>query len=119
MRFGYFALLEVPEWTTDEEVLRTTLDVFRLCDDVGFESIHIAEHHVGEYVCSAPQLVLANVAAVTKRVRLGTGVAVLPYMHPLLVAEHYAVLDQLSGGRLEFGVGRGYQPIEFQALGWR
>lgn len=117
MRFGYFALLEVPEWTTDEAVLSSTMDVLTYCDQAGFESVHIAEHHVGEYVCSAPQVLLSYLAAATKRVRLGMGVAVLPYIHPLIQAEHYATVDQLSGGRLEFGVGRGYQPIEFKALG--
>jgi alkanesulfonate monooxygenase SsuD/methylene tetrahydromethanopterin reductase-like flavin-dependent oxidoreductase (luciferase family) len=57
------------------------------------------------------------VAAQTKRVRLGTGVVVLPLNHPLRVAEDYAFLDHLSGGRVDLGVGRGYQPLEFERYG--
>lgn len=117
MKFGYFALLEVPEWATDQTVLRDTMEVFVECERQGFDSVHVAEHHAGRYVCGAPHLLLGHVAARTERVRIGTAVSVLPLTHPVATAEQYAALDVLSDGRLEFGIGRGYQPLEFSVFG--
>ncbi len=86
-------------------------------EHTGFDSVWIAEHHFTEYgTCASPAVTLAAVAARTERIRLGTGVVVLPLNHPLRVAEDYAFLDNLSGGRVDLGIGRGYQPIEFQGF---
>ena len=75
-------------------------------------------HHFTEYgFCASPALSLAAIARRTRHIRLGTGVVVLPLNHPLRIAEDYAMLDNLSGGRVELGVGRGYQPVEFQGFG--
>jgi natural product biosynthesis luciferase-like monooxygenase protein len=60
---------------------------------------------------------LAAIARTTKKIRLGTGVVVLPFHNPVRVAEDFAMLDHLSNGRVELGIGRGYQPIEFQGFG--
>jgi natural product biosynthesis luciferase-like monooxygenase protein len=77
-----------------------------------------AEHHFSEYgFCASPALSLAAIARQTRRIRLGTGVVVLPFNHPVRVAEDYAMLDHLSNGRVELGVGRGYQPTEYQGYG--
>jgi alkanesulfonate monooxygenase SsuD/methylene tetrahydromethanopterin reductase-like flavin-dependent oxidoreductase (luciferase family) len=59
----------------------------------------------------------AAIARETRRVRIGTSVVIAPFAHPLRIAEEFAMVDILSGGRLEFGLGRGYQPKEFQGLG--
>ena len=83
-------------------------------EQCGFDSVWIAEHHFTEYgYCGSPAVTLAAVAARTERIRLGTGVVVLPINHPVRVAEDYAFLDNLSGGRVDLGIGRGYQPGEF------
>jgi natural product biosynthesis luciferase-like monooxygenase protein len=85
---------------------------------LGFDSVWPAEHHFSEYgLCASPALSLAAIARRTRRIRLGTGVVVLPFNHPVRVAEDYAMLDNLSNGRVELGVGRGYQPSEYRGYG--
>ncbi len=84
----------------------------------GYESVWVAEHHFAPYgLCPAPSVLLAAMAQRTQRVRLGPAVCVLPFHDPVKVAEEYAVLDVVSGGRLEFGVGRGYLEHEFSGHG--
>jgi alkanesulfonate monooxygenase SsuD/methylene tetrahydromethanopterin reductase-like flavin-dependent oxidoreductase (luciferase family) len=86
-------------------------------EDVGLESFWVAEHHFSNYgVVPDPAPILAAAAARTAHLRLGTATAVLPLRHPLHVAETYALLDQLCGGRLDFGAGSGYLPHEFAAF---
>jgi alkanesulfonate monooxygenase SsuD/methylene tetrahydromethanopterin reductase-like flavin-dependent oxidoreductase (luciferase family) len=89
-----------------------------LAEQLGYGSIWCVEHHFtrGFSHASAPDLFLANVAAVTRRIRLGLGVVLLPFNHPIRTAERVATLDVLSGGRVEFGTGRGASPIEYQAF---
>ena len=76
-------------------------------EKLGFDAIFFAEHAFCEHGRPSPVVSLANVAARTSRLRLGTAVSVLPWHNPLEVAQDYATLDILSDGRLEFGVGRG------------
>jgi alkanesulfonate monooxygenase SsuD/methylene tetrahydromethanopterin reductase-like flavin-dependent oxidoreductase (luciferase family) len=81
---------------------------------LGFGSVFIVEHHfTGFGQVSASLNVLSYLAAVTDRIRLGTAVVVLPWHNPVLVAEQAATLDLLSGGRFDFGVGKGYRDYEF------
>lgn len=88
-------------------------------EGMGFTTVWGAEHHFSEYgFLASNAATLAAVAEKTKTIRLGTAIVVLPLNNPIRVAEEYAFLDHLSGGRLEFGVGRGYQPTEFNALAW-
>ncbi len=86
---------------------------------LGFESAWVAQHHFDEAEggLPAPLVFLAQVAARTSRIRLGTGIITLPLENPLRVAEDAAVLDLLSGGRLEIGVGSGGTPSAFAAFG--
>ncbi len=84
-------------------------------EHLGFESIFLVEHHfTGGGQLSASLNLLSYLAACTTRMRLGTAVVVLPWHNPVLLAEQVATLDVLSGGRVDFGIGRGYRKIEFE-----
>jgi len=78
-----------------------------IAEQLGYDSYHLGEHHFCEYVLSSPTPVLAAVAERTGRVRLSTAVALLPHHDPVRIAEDYATVDQLSGGRVELLAGRG------------
>jgi natural product biosynthesis luciferase-like monooxygenase protein len=118
MKFGMLHLFETPMGRSDEEMILEQTELMEAAEDLGFDSVWPAEHHFSEYgFCASPALNLAVLARQTKKIRLGTGVVVLPFNHPVRVAEDYAMLDNLSGGRVELGVGRGYQPIEFEGYG--
>ncbi len=85
-----------------------------LADDLGYDTFFIAEHHFHPYgVSPDPSVLLSAMAQRTKRLRLGTAVSALAFRNPVQVAESYAMLDVLSGGRLTLGVGSGYLAHEF------
>jgi alkanesulfonate monooxygenase SsuD/methylene tetrahydromethanopterin reductase-like flavin-dependent oxidoreductase (luciferase family) len=85
---------------------------------LGYDGAWLAEHHFSNYaLVPNPLVLLAAAARETDRIGLGTAIIVLPLRNPLLVAEEAAMVDILSGGRLQLGLGRGYQPYEFRALG--
>jgi alkanesulfonate monooxygenase SsuD/methylene tetrahydromethanopterin reductase-like flavin-dependent oxidoreductase (luciferase family) len=87
-------------------------------DRIGIHALHVAEHHSTPLGMSpSPSVFLALAAQRTKRLRLGPLVYTLPLYHPLRLAEEVCTLDQLSGGRLELGVGRGVSPLEIAAFG--
>jgi alkanesulfonate monooxygenase SsuD/methylene tetrahydromethanopterin reductase-like flavin-dependent oxidoreductase (luciferase family) len=113
LEFGLFLELSVPRpWTQDSErqVYENALEQVRLADQLGFDYVWAVEHHfLEEYShCSAPDVFLSACAATTSRIRVGHGiVACVPqYQSPIRIAERAAVLDIISGGRLEFGTGR-------------
>jgi natural product biosynthesis luciferase-like monooxygenase protein len=111
-------LFENPAEKTERQIIREQMELMRAAEELGFDSVWPAEHHFTEYgYCASPALSLAALASETKRIRLGTGVVVLPLNHPLRVAEDYATLDHLSDGRVDLGLGRGYQPLEFERYG--
>src|ERR671931_1351796 len=83
-------------------------------EELGFDGIFFAEHYVGGYAFPSPPVFASAVAQRTKRIRLGTGVTLLPLSNPIRVAEEYAMLDVLSEGRLDFGVGRGVLKAEYE-----
>jgi alkanesulfonate monooxygenase SsuD/methylene tetrahydromethanopterin reductase-like flavin-dependent oxidoreductase (luciferase family) len=84
---------------------------------LGYQSTFLVEHHfTGIGQVSASLSLLTWVAAKTRTLRLGTAVLVLPWHNPVLLAEQAATLDLLSGGRLDFGVGKGYRPSEFSGF---
>ena len=87
-----------------------------LLEDLGYDSAWFSEHHSGPYSFGNPALMVALAAKRTKRLKLGTGVSLLPLHHPIVLSEEYAMLDQISGGRLENGVGRGYLLHEYPWL---
>lgn len=115
---GTLHLYEASAGKSEQRVLRAHLDMIWRAEEMGFDSAWVAEHHFGEYgICASPALILASAARVTKRIRLATGVITLPFHHPVRVAEEYAILDLLSDGRVDLGVGRGFQPVEFTGYG--
>jgi len=93
------------------------LDEIVLAEELGFETFFIAEHHFHEYgIVPSPPVLLGAAAARTSRIGLGVAVSVLPFHHPMAAAEEYALLDQLSKGRLRLGVGSGYLGHEFEGF---
>lgn len=114
--FGIFLLTNVPEWSTDHEAVHKNVDQLKLADELGFEHAWIAEHNARRYgIIASVQLLLAAAATCTRNIRLGAGVSRLPMHHPLRLAEDYALVDVLSNGRLDFGIGKAYDLLEFQA----
>lgn len=114
MELGMLHWFESPVNAPQGEIIREHLELMVKAEELGFDSVWPAEHHFSEYaLMGAPQVTLAAVAARTSRIRLGSGVVVLPFHHPVRIAEDFAFLDQMSGGRVALGVGRGHQPLEF------
>ena len=113
MKFGIFYEISVPRpWDdgAEKRVYDNCLEQVKLADQLGFDQVWAVEHHfLEEYShCSAPELFLTACAMVTERIRVGHGIVVCvpQFNHPIRVAERAAVLDILSGGRLELGTGR-------------
>ena len=118
MNFGAFLLMPSPTARPHEEVYARGLEVAQAAEDLGYDGVWLAEHHFSNYgYLSRPMMMATHLAANTKRIRIGTAVVVLPLHHPLVVAEEAATLDQLSKGRFDLGLGRGYQQYEFRRLG--
>ncbi|HTT15180.1 MAG TPA: LLM class flavin-dependent oxidoreductase [Thermoplasmata archaeon] len=100
------------------ERARDVLHLAEAADAAGLSTLWIAEHHFQPGgVCPAPPVLLAACGERTRRLRLGVLVSVLPFHRPVELAEQYALLDRLLGGRLNLGVGSGYIPLEFQGFG--
>jgi probable F420-dependent oxidoreductase len=95
-----------------------TLSECERAEEAGFDSVWLGEHHNNPVLYPAPLIGLAAVASRTRSIRLGTGVLLLPFYHPMMVAEEGAMVDMISGGRLILGVGAGYAPEEFAAFGY-
>ncbi len=94
------------------------LDEVAQADQLGFDNYFVAEHHFHEYgIIPSPAVLLSSAAQRTERIGLGTGIVPLPFHNPIRVAEDYAMVDVLSGGRLVFGIGSGYLPHEYGGFG--
>ncbi len=118
MNFGAFFLSGSPAREDPSAVFARLEEYIVLAEEVGYDSVWFAEHHFSNYgYIPNPLLLATRAAAITERVRIGTAVLVLPFWHPLRVAEDIALTDHLTGGRLEVGVARGYQPFEFRRFG--
>jgi alkanesulfonate monooxygenase SsuD/methylene tetrahydromethanopterin reductase-like flavin-dependent oxidoreductase (luciferase family) len=118
MEFGYFTLsdnhYENNSRAPNQFVADITAEALH-AEDLGMHSAWIGEHHFNSLgVLSCPDLVLAYIAARTKHLRLAPAVTVLPLHHPIRVAEQWATLDLLSGGRVDFAAGRGYDRREYE-----
>ncbi|MEU4831897.1 LLM class flavin-dependent oxidoreductase [Streptosporangium sp. NPDC023615] len=102
----------------EQRAFQNVIDQVVLGDRLGFDTAWFVEHHFtrGFSHSSAPDLVLAAVSQRTERIHLGLGVVLLPFQSPIRTAERVATLDVISGGRVEFGTGRGASPLEYQAF---
>ena len=117
MDFGYFTLSDnrYPDNPrTPEQFVREIYDQALWAERVGLNSAWIGEHHFNLLgVNASPHMLLAQLAGATQRIRLAPAVVLLPVHHPLQVAEDWATLDLLSGGRVDFAAGRGYDVKEY------
>ncbi len=118
MKFGTFLLMQSPSARSSREIYARGVEIAQAAEALGFNNVWLAEHHFSTYgYLSRPVQLATYIAAKTTRLRVGTAVIVVPLHHPLVIAEEIATLDLLSGGRLDVGLGRGYQHYEFERFG--
>jgi alkanesulfonate monooxygenase SsuD/methylene tetrahydromethanopterin reductase-like flavin-dependent oxidoreductase (luciferase family) len=120
MRFGYFQNIhDVTKKRDYSELLDELREVAVACEEAGMDIFWLPEHHFsvwGRELLPNPLLMAADIAARTKRIRIGLAAAIITFWHPLRLAEDLAMLDHLTGGRLELGVGRGNYKLESSNL---
>jgi luciferase family oxidoreductase group 1 len=105
--------------TPGSAALHNSLDLARLADSLGYKRYWLAEHHnLANIASSSPDIMIGQVAAVTSRIRVGSGGVMLPNHAPLMVAERFKVLEALFPGRIDLGLGRapGTDPVTSYAL---
>lgn len=123
MKFALFSLMmNLPnavtgEALTTQQKFHNILEQAKLAERLGFDAYGIGERHGAPFLSSSPPVVLTAIAAATTRIRLLTTVTVLSILDPVRVAEDYATLDQLSGGRLEMIIGKGNDPRHYPLFG--
>jgi alkanesulfonate monooxygenase SsuD/methylene tetrahydromethanopterin reductase-like flavin-dependent oxidoreductase (luciferase family) len=118
MKFGLFYLFSDFGTTAQDRLFHEVLEEITYAEELGFESVWLPEHHFAIYgMLGNPMIFAASVAARTRRIKIGTAIMVVPFQHPLRIAEDAALVDALSQGRLLLGLGRGYQPPEFEGFG--
>jgi alkanesulfonate monooxygenase SsuD/methylene tetrahydromethanopterin reductase-like flavin-dependent oxidoreductase (luciferase family) len=120
MKFGIFIFGDNhPELgRSNQKFYEEILTMGEWAEELGFDSFWLGEHHLYWYgTCVSPPMVIAALGQRTKRIRLGPAVAVPSFHNPLIVAEEYALADNLCNGRLEFALGSGFSPVEFQQFG--
>ena len=119
MKFAVLQFFSWPERRVDlATVYARALERIEIMDRNAYDAVWLAEHHFSSFsVCPSVHMVGVLAAARTRRLRIGTGVSLAPFYHPLRLAEEVALLDQLSGGRVNWGAGRGFARVEFEAFG--
>jgi luciferase family oxidoreductase group 1 len=107
MRLSVLDLSPVTTATPGAQALRNSLDLARRCDALGYHRYWLAEHHnLSNIASSAPDIMIGQVAAITSRMRVGSGGVMLPNHAPLTVAERFRVLEALYPNRIDLGIGR-------------
>jgi alkanesulfonate monooxygenase SsuD/methylene tetrahydromethanopterin reductase-like flavin-dependent oxidoreductase (luciferase family) len=118
VRLSAFTVVDEYASESSNDRLGDVLRLAEAAEEGGLSALWVAEHHFHTGgVCPSPPVLLAAVGARTQRLRLGALVSVLPFHRPIELAEQYAMVDRLSGGRLNLGVGSGYIPLEFEGFG--
>ena len=111
MKFGLLYETQRPfqgteiDWNT---LYKETLEQCELADQIGFDNLWFVEHHflTGFSGSPCPEVLMGALSQITKQIRIGFGVSILPHAHPVRIAERVAMVDQLTNGRVEFGTGR-------------
>ena len=117
MKFGLFHSVQLPDPAKQNQYYRDALEQVLWAEQLGYDSVWMTEHHFSRHgIVSASLSVLAYLAGLTSTIRLATAVTVLPFHNPIQIAEEAATVDLLSNGRLDLGVGRGYQWGEYHKL---
>jgi alkanesulfonate monooxygenase SsuD/methylene tetrahydromethanopterin reductase-like flavin-dependent oxidoreductase (luciferase family) len=119
MKFGVFNVMQQRDPAhSAAQVLEEAVDQAVVAEQLGFDTCWFPEHHASNYsLCPSPLMMINHCAAKTSRIRLGTGVIVAPLYKPIRLLGEIGLADVLSCGRLELGVGAGYQPFEFDRFG--
>ncbi|TXL81952.1 LLM class flavin-dependent oxidoreductase [Vineibacter terrae] len=119
MKIGVLQFFSWPERRVAlPTVYKRALERIEIMDRTGFDAVWLAEHHFSTFsVCPSVHMMGTLAAARTKRLRIGTAVSLAALYHPLRLAEEVALLDVLSGGRVNWGAGRGFSTTEFNAFG--
>jgi alkanesulfonate monooxygenase SsuD/methylene tetrahydromethanopterin reductase-like flavin-dependent oxidoreductase (luciferase family) len=120
MKFGIFVFGDNhPDLgRSNQKYYEEVLTMAEWAEELGFDSFWLGEHHFYWYgTCVSPPMIIAALGQRTKRIRLGPAISVLPFHHPLVVAEEYGLADNLCGGRLNFAIGSGFSPVEYKTFG--
>ena len=118
MKFGIFTIVPYHQDFTPPQALSDALEQVRFADQAGLDEAWLGEHRFSRHgLLSGIWSFLGAVAGSTQQIRIGTAVIVLPLHNPVLVAEEVAMLDVISGGRIDLGIGAGYQQQEFDGVG--
>jgi alkanesulfonate monooxygenase SsuD/methylene tetrahydromethanopterin reductase-like flavin-dependent oxidoreductase (luciferase family) len=119
MKFGVLQFFSWPERRVALPVVYDrALQRVEIMDRAGYDAVWLAEHHFSTYsVCPSVHMMGVQVANRTQRIRIGMAVSLAAFYHPLRLAEEVALLDVLSGGRVNWGAGRGFDPTEFRVFG--
>lgn len=119
MKFGILQFFSWPGRRTElATVYQRGLERIQIMDQNGYDAVWLTEHHFNDYsVCPSIPVIGTYAAARTKNIRIGAGVCLASFYHPLRLAEEIALLDTLSGGRVNWGAGRGFDLKEFRAFG--
>ena len=108
MRFGTFSYNQARPWVAEKQAFEELLEQILLTEKIGFHEAWFAEHHHSDYgMLASPNLMIATLARCTERLRFGNLVSVLPLYDPMRLAEECGMLDILTNGRLNVGLGRG------------
>ena len=117
MKLAIWSTTTPRENSTHVELFQRQLEEAELAERIGIDQMWFLEHHLQPSATPSPNLMIAAASQRTSRLRFGNMVNILPFRHPLLVAEEAAMLDNLTGGRFDMGLGRGLRPPEFEAFG--
>ena len=119
MKFGVLQFFSWPERRVPlSTIYERALQRIDVMEQSGYDGVWLAEHHFSTYsVCPSVHVMAMHVADRTERLRIGTAVTLAPFYHPLRIAEEVALLDVLSGGRVNWGVGRGFDRTEYDVFG--
>ncbi|MEO8218341.1 MAG: LLM class flavin-dependent oxidoreductase [Acidobacteriota bacterium] len=119
LRLSVLDQAPISEGSSGAEALRNSVDLALLAESLGFERYWVAEHHgTPALACASPEALIGPIAALTSRIRVGSGGVMLPHYSPLKVAETFTMLSALSPGRIDLGIGRaaGTDPTTTYAL---